>query len=630
MLCGGLYLPDAVGRAFGHSLLLPRRAGPRLRAGRLTQPDIADYALLGDCRSAALVSRAGSIDWLCWPRFDSPACLAALLGTGEHGSWRIAPVAPALHLSRAYRPGTLILETSIETAEGSVAVIDFLAAGTDAPTLVRIVEGRSGQVSLHMHLRLGFDYGATIPWVTGLPDHAGLLALAGPDRVVLRSGLRPHVDGPVATANFRVGPGERVAFVLSHGPSHLKLPDGVDPVAELARTQAFWTHWHPQAAEDDQREQAVSQSLRVLKAMTYAPTGGIVAAPTTSLPELPGGQRNWDYRFCWLRDSALTIRALLRAGHTQEASAWRDWLLRAVAGSAAQVHTIYGLAGERRLAEWEADWLPGYQGAHPVRIGNGAAGQLQIDVFGELMDTLHLAARAGLPPDGDIWQLQVALLAQLETVWAEPDEGIWEVRGGRQHFTYSKVMAWVAFDRAIASAEAFGLPGPLPRWRAIRGQIHETVLRDGFNARRGSFVQSFGGQALDASLLQLPLVGFLPVDDPRIAGTVAAIERELTEDGLVLRYHTEETGDGLPPGEGVFLACSFWLVEVMALQGRRDQAGALFERLLAIRNDVGLLAEEYDPRTGKLLGNFPQAFSHLALTDAAWRLRPRADIIGAE
>ena len=538
-------------------------------------------------------------------------------------------MAPALHLSRAYRPGTLILETSIETAEGGLAVIDFLVTGTDNPTLVRIVEGRRGKVGMHLHLKLGFDYGATIPWITDLPDGAGLSAVAGPDSVVLRSDVPTQIEGPVATADFIIGAGDRVAFVLSHGPSHLKLPDGVDPIAELARTQAFWTRWHPQSAEADARDQAVAQSLRALKAMTYAPTGGIVAAPTTSLPELPGGQRNWDYRFCWLRDSALTIRALLHAEHIQEASDWRDWLLRAVAGSAAQVHTIYGLAGERRLAEWEADWLPGYQGARPVRIGNGAAGQLQIDVFGELMDTLHLAAVAGLPPDGAIWRLQIALLAQLEAVWAEPDEGIWEVRGGRQHFTYSKVMAWVAFDRAIASAEAFGLPGPLPRWRAIRGQIHAAVLRDGFNARRGSFVQSFGGQALDASLLQLPLVGFLPVDDPRIAGTVAAIERELTEDGLVLRYRTEEAGDGLPPGEGVFLACSFWLVEVMALQGRGDEAAALFDRLLAIRNDVGLLAEEYDPRTGKLLGNFPQAFSHLALADAAWRLTPRCTGIQA-
>ena len=603
------------------------RPRPCLRAGRLTQPDIADYALLGDCRSAALVSRAGSIDWLCWPRFDSPACFAALLGTDAHGNWRLAPVAPALRLSRAYRPGTLILETFIETAEGSVAVIDFLAAGTDAPTLVRIVEGRRGQVGLHMHLRLGFDYGAAIPWVTALPDRDGLAVVAGPDRVVLRAGISLHIRGPVGTANFDVGAGDRVAFVLSHGPSHLELPDGVDPVAELARTEAFWTRWHPHPTEADALEQAISQSLRTLKAMTYAPTGGIVAAPTTSLPERPGGQRNWDYRFCWLRDSALTVRSLLRAGHTLEASAWRDWLLRAVAGSVSQVHTIYGLAGERRLAEWEADWLPGYQGARPVRIGNGAAGQLQIDVFGELMDTLYLAARAGLPPDGDIWQLQVALLAQLETVWAEPDEGIWEVRGGRQHLTYSKVMAWVAFDRAIVSATEFDLPGPVNQWRAIRAQIHETVLREGFNAGRGSFVQSFGGQALDASLLQLPLVGFLPVDDPRIAGTVAAIERELTEDGFVLRYRTEETDDGLPPGEGVFLACSFWLVEVMALQGRRDQAAALFDRILALRNDVGLLAEEYDPPTGKLLGNFPQAFSHLALVDAAWRLTRPARVL---
>ena len=604
---------------------------PRLLAGWLIQPPIADYALLGDCRGAALVSRGGSIDWLCWPRFDSPACLAALLGSEAHGRWRICPAAPPSRITRAYRPGTLILETlfetgfetgGFETAGGSVAVIDFLAPQAASPSLVRIVEGRRGQLAMRMDLTLCFDYGAAIPWVTPLPDGSGINAVAGPDQIVLRAGVRLHTDEQGTHAIFDIAAGDRVAFVLAHGASHLPLPEAVDTDSELARTTAFWTGWRAPDTHAGPWEAAVSRSLATLKAMIFAPTGGIVAAPTTSLPERQGGSRNWDYRFCWLRDSALTVRTLLRAGHIAEAAAWRDWLLRAIAGSAAQMQSIYGLAGERRLAEWEADWLPGYQGARPVRIGNGAAGQLQIDVFGELMDTLHLAARAGLAPGGAIWELQCALLVQLETVWEEPDEGIWEVRGGRQHFTYSKLMAWVAFDRAIASATEFSLPGPVEKWHAIRARIHETVLREGFNATRGSFVQSFAGQALDASLLQLPLVGFLPVNDPRIAGTIAAIERELTEDGLVLRYRTEDSKDGLPPGEGVFLACSFWLVEVMALQGRHDQAAALFERLLALRNDVGLLSEEYDPRTGRLLGNFPQAFSHLALVDAASRLKP--------
>ncbi len=583
-------------------------------AGGLIQPDIADYALLGDCRSAALVSRAGSVDWLCWPRFDSPACFAALLGTDQNGSWRIAPAEPVLRVSRAYRPGTLILETLFETAAGSVAVLDFLAAGTAAPSLVRIVEGRAGQVRLSLTLLPRFDYGSALPWLSDLPDGSGIAAMAGPDRVVLRAGTELRVQGAEIAADFQIAGRDRVAFVLSHGASHLPPPDAVDAHAELARTTAFWTGWH--AGADGE----AAQSLRTLRAMIHAPTGGIVAAPTTSLPERPGGTRNWDYRFCWLRDSALTVRTLLRAGHTAEAAAWRDWLLRAAAGDVAQVQALYGLAGERRLPEWEAGWLSGYRGARPVRIGNGAAGQLQIDVFGEVMDALHQAALAGLPPGGDIWELQRALLARLETIWTEPDEGIWEVRGGRQHFTYSKVMAWVAFDRAIASARSFSLPGPVDRWRAIRDRIHATVLREGYDATRGSFVQSFGSRNLDASLLQLPLVGFLPADDPRIAGTIAAIEQDLTEDGLVLRYRSEDTKDGLPAGEGVFLACSFWLVEVMALQGRREAAGKLFERLLGLRNDVGLLAEEYDPRTAKLLGNFPQAFSHLALADAAWRL----------
>lgn len=512
-----------------------------------------------------------------------------------------------------------------ETADGTVAVIDFMAQSVASksgasPSLVRIVEGRSGRVAMRMGLQLRFGYGAILPLLRVLPDGSAIAGIAGPDQVVLRAGvpLTPREHG--IEAAFIVAAGERVGFVLSHGASWLPPPDAVDPQAELARTAGFWRDWQGDFSTSGAWGAAIGSSLVTLKGLIHAPTGGIVAAPTTSLPELPGGSRNWDYRFCWLRDSALTMRTLLRAGHMAEAASWRDWLLRAVAGDAAQLQSLYGLGGERRLAEWEAEWLPGYQGARPVRIGNGAAGQLQIDVFGELMDTLHLAAQAGLPPCGEIWELQRALLTQLEAVWTEPDEGIWEVRGGRQHFTYSKVMAWVAFDRAIASAAAFGLPGPVEHWRRLRDRIHRTVLREGFDAGKNSFVQSFGGRTLDASLLQLPLMGFLPVDDPRIAGTVAAIERELTVDGLLLRYRSEQTEDGLPPGEGVFLACSFWLVEVMALQGRGSQARALFERLLALRNDVGLLAEEYEPRTACMLGNFPQAFSHFALIDAALAL----------
>ncbi len=584
---------------------------------------IADYGLLGDGRSAALVSRRGSIDWLCWPRFDSPACLAALLGNEAHGRWRVAPADPPSRTIRAYLPGTLILETRFESAGGCVAVIDFLAPLAASPTLVRIVEGRGGKVAMRLDLTLRFDYGVAIPWVTDLgvfdlADGSGIAAVAGSDRVVLRTAVQLHHAAPGIGADFSLVAGERVAFVLSYGASHLPPPDAVDADAELARTIAFWTGWLAPGAGPE----AVLRSLLTLKAMIFSATGGIVAAPTTSLPEQAGGSRNWDYRFCWLRDSALAMRTLLRAGHTAEAAAWRDWLLRAIAGSADQIQTVYGLAGERRLAEWEAGWLDGYQGSRPVRIGNAAAGQLQIDVFGELMDTLHLAGACGLPPGGAIWEFQIALLARLETIWQEPDDGIWEVRGGRQQFTHSKVMAWVAFDRAISSATAFSLPGPVDHWRAIRAHIRATVEREGVDAAAGRFGQIFGGQALDASLLQLPLVGFLPVDDPRIAATIAAIERELTEDGLVLRYRTEATKDGLPPGEGVFLACSFWLVEVMALQGRQQEAAALFDRLLALRNDIGLLAEEYDPRAGRFLGNFPQAFSHLALVDAARRLMP--------
>ena len=539
-------------------------------------PPIEDYALIGDCRSAALVSRAGSIDWLCWPRFDSGACFAALLGRPEHGHWRIAPTGGQAKSTRRYRPGTLILETVFETADGSVALIDFMAmrgdAPADPPSIVRIVEGRSGAVAMHMDMALRFDYGMAVPWVTRLADGSGVQAVAGPDMAVLRTPVAFRGQALTTVADFTVAAGERVVFTLCHGPSHLPPPPAIDADAALADTAAHWTAWSGRCTYEGPWRETVVRSLLTLKALTYAPTGGIVAAPTTSLPEQLGGERNWDYRYCWLRDATFTLLAMLHAGYDEEARAWGAWLRRAVAGSPAQIQTMYGLAGERRLVEWTVDNLPGYQGAAPVRVGNAASEQLQIDVYGELVDALYQAAHSGLAAPEGVWQLQRLLVQHLERIWQHPDEGIWEVRGGARHFTFSKVMAWVAVDRAIRTAEEFGLHGSLDVWRRLRDEIHSSVCTNGVDPARNCFVQSYGSTSLDASLLLIPLVGFLPPEDPRIGATVAAIQRDLMQDGLVMRYRTHEGVDGLPPGEGVFLACSFWLADNLVLLGRDDEA----------------------------------------------------------
>ncbi|HEX6010881.1 MAG TPA: glycoside hydrolase family 15 protein [Geminicoccaceae bacterium] len=580
---------------------------------------IEDYALVGDCETAALVGRDGSIDWLCWPRFDSGACFAALLGGPEHGRWLLAPRDGEAAATRRYRPDTLVLETEFATGTGTVAVIDFMPPRTSVSDLVRIVVGRRGRVAMRTELVLRFDYGSAVPWVSRLEDGA-LRAIAGPDMTVLRTPAPLRGEGLTTRGEFTVAEGETVPFTLTYAPSHQAAPGAIDPSTALTETEAFWREWSSRCAAAGPWSEAVRRSLITLKALTYSPTGGIVAAPTTSLPEKLGGPRNWDYRFCWLRDATLTLLALMDAGYHAEARAWRDWLLRAVAGSPDQLQIMYGLAGERRLAEWEVPWLPGYEGSRPVRVGNAAHGQLQLDVFGEMMDALHHARGLDIPGDGAGWALARELLAYLERVWREPDEGIWEVRGGRRHFTYSKVMAWVAFDRAARSVEAFGLDGPVDHWRGLRDEIHAEVCEKGFDPELGSFVQAYGSRQLDASLLLLPEVGFLPPDDPRIAGTVAAIERRLVVDGLVLRYDTAQVSDGLPAGEGAFLACSFWLADAYVLMGRLKEARALFERLLALRNDVGLLAEEYDPHAGRQLGNFPQAFSHVGLVNTALNL----------
>ncbi|WP_448207097.1 glycoside hydrolase family 15 protein [Azospirillum sp. sgz302134] len=580
---------------------------------------IEDYALLGDCETAALVSRGGSVDWLCWPRFDSDACFAALLGGPEHGRWLLAPADPAARSTRRYREDTLILETDIETADGAATILDFMPPRGKASDVVRIVVGRRGRVTMHTELVIRFGYGRSVPWVTRLHD-GDLRAVAGPDSLVLRTPIQLHGHGLTTVADFTVSAGERVPFVLTYTPSHEPLPKPVDPEQALQDTEGFWRDWTGRCCHDMPWAGAVRRSLITLKALTYRPTGGIVAAPTTSLPEQLGGVRNWDYRYCWLRDSTLTLQTLMNAGYYDEADAWRDWLLRAAAGSPDQLQIMYGLAGERRLMEWEADWLPGYEGASPVRVGNAASGQLQLDVYGEVMDTLHQARQGGLGNNHAGWQLQRALVQHLEAIWNQPDEGIWETRGGRRHFTFSKIMAWAAIDRAVKSVEQFGMDGPVERWKALRRHIHQDVCANGYDSDVGGFVQFYGGKEPDASLLLMPVIGFLPPQDPRVRGTVAAVERHLLKDGFVQRYDTGKSNDGLPPGEGAFLACSFWLVDAYVLQGRRDDALALFERLLALRNDLGLLSEEYDPQAKRLVGNFPQAFSHIALVNSAHNL----------
>lgn len=580
---------------------------------------LEDYGLIGDCETAALVARDGSIDWLCWPRFDSGACFAAILGGPEHGRWLITPADPNVHSTRRYRDDTLILETTFTAPEGAVTLIDFMPLRDDASNVVRLVVGTRGRVTMRMELILRFDYGALVPWVTRISEDT-MRAIVGPDMVVLRTPVALRGEDLKTVGEFVVSSGQIVPFVLTHSPSHLPPPVPLDAQAALNETETFWRQWACRCADLGEWTSAGRRSLITLKALTYRPTGGIVAAPTTSLPEQLGGPRNWDYRYCWLRDATLTLLALMNCGYYEEAQAWTDWLLRAAAGSPSQIQIMYGLGGERRLNEWEASWLPGYEGARPVRIGNAAAEQLQLDVFGEVMDALYHGRRGCLDGCTAGWDLQRALIDHLETIWHLPDEGIWEVRGGRQQFTYSKVMAWVAFDRAIKSCEEFGIDGPVDRWRSIRSMIHEEVCREAFNPEIGAFAQSYGSVQLDASVLLLPLVGFLPPSDRRVRSTVDAIERHLTEDGLVRRYDPRRAEDGLPGSEGAFLACSFWLVDNLVLLGRQRAARRLFKRLLSLRNDLGLLAEEYDPRAERLVGNFPQAFSHITLITSATNL----------
>jgi GH15 family glucan-1,4-alpha-glucosidase len=579
---------------------------------------IEDYAVIGDCETAALVGRDGSIDWLCLPRLDADACFAALLGGPENGHWMIAPEETA-EVSRRYRPDTLILETAFTTREGRVLLIDFMPPKGKASDVVRIVVGLEGRVRMRSELIIRFDYGSTVPWVRRLDD--GILrAVAGPQMLALKTPAPLRGEDLATLSEFTVSPGERVPFVLTHAPSYLPPPELPDPFAALNDTEQFWLEWSGRCSEAGPWSDAVRRSLITLKALTYAPTGGIAAAVTTSLPEQIGGVRNWDYRFCWVRDATLTLLAMMDGGYSEEASDWRDWLVRAAAGSPDQLQIMYGIAGERRLWEWEVPWLEGYESSKPVRIGNAAHAQLQLDVFGEMMNALYHGRRVGLPEHKVAWALQLKVMEHLELIWREPDSGIWEIRGPPQHFTYSKIMAWVAFDRAIKSAEEFGMQGPLDRWRRVREEIHEEVCRKGFDPERGCFVQAYGTKELDASLLLIPAVGFLPPADPRVRATVEAIERDLLIDGFVHRYRTARSHDGLPPGEGAFLACSFWLADVYCLLGRAEEAERLFERLLGLRNDVGLLSEEYDAAGQRLLGNFPQAFSHVSLINTAHNL----------
>ena len=564
------------------------------------------------------MSRDGSIDWLCWPRFDSEACFAALLGGREHGRWLVAPRDKA-RITRRYRPDTLILETCFETVEGAAVLVDLMPFHGEHSEIVRLVHGTRGKVRMHTELILRFGYGAVVPWVTRL--ESGILrAIAGPDMALLRTPIHLKGKNLTTVGEFSVSRGETIPLVLSYADSHRSIPFSHDATAALEATEKFWKEWTAKCRPAGEWSEAVRRSMITLKALTYAPTGGIVAAPTTSLPEQIGGRRNWDYRFCWLRDATLTLLGAMHAGYYEEAEAWRDWLLRAVAGSPEQLQIMYGIAGERRLMEWIADWLPGYEGSAPVRIGNAAHTQLQLDMFGEIMDVFHQARRGGLTTNESGWDAQIKFLEHLERIWRKPDQGIWEMRGPPQHFTYSKVMAWVAFDRAIKSAENFGLEGPLDRWRELREEICGDVLAHGYDKKRGTFAQAYGSDQLDASLLLLPCVGFLPISDPRVTGTVAAIERRLLCDGLVMRYSTEDVEDALPPGEGAFLACSFWLVDVYILQERFEEAENLFRRLVGLSNELGLLSEEYDAASKRLVGNFPQAFSHVALVNSAYNL----------
>ena len=579
---------------------------------------IEDYALVGDLHTAALISTEGSIDWLCLPRFDSPACFNALLDTPRAGRWLLAPEGGGECTRRRYRKGTLILETEWETPTGKVKVIDFMPPRDSVADIVRIVVGLRGTVQMRGELVLRFDYGHIVPWVRH--DDRGIHAVAGPDAAYLVTKAPLRGERLQTISDFTVKAGDRVPFVLTWTPSHLGRPRAVDPEQVLASTEDFWQSWSAQCTVTGPYRAVVQRSLITLKALTFAPTGGIVAAVTTSLPEELGGERNWDYRFCWLRDATLTLQALLSAGYTEEAAAWRDWLLRAVAGDPKDLQIMYGIHGERRLPEVELSWLRGYENSAPVRTGNGAAGQLQLDVWGEVLDCLSLTRNSLLTSTDESWDVQLALMDHLETAWQEPDNGLWEMRGPRRHFTHSKVMAWVAADRMVKGVRDFGLPGPADRWEELRDTIHADVMAKGFDAARNTFVQSYGRPELDASLLLIPRVGFLPTDDPRVVGTIDAIQQELTHDGFLRRYKPAESDDGLPGGEGVFLACSFWLVEALLGAGRNHEARELFERLLALRNDVGLLSEEWSIEDARQLGNTPQAFSHFALVMSALEL----------
>jgi GH15 family glucan-1,4-alpha-glucosidase len=577
---------------------------------------IEDYALIGDCETAALVSRNGSIDWLCLPHFGSPACFASLVGDQDNGHWSIAPKAAA-RCSRRYLPHTLVVETTFETDTGSALLLDFMPLRERTAHLIRIVRGIRGSVAMGGEFVLRFDYGRSIPWVTRMDDGA-LRAIAGPDMTVLRTGAPLRSEDLKTFSEFTITEGQSETFVLSYGPSFDGLPEAIDAEKALQNTVSFWEEWAAKAKLHGDYAADIERSLITLKALTYRHTGGMVAAPTTSLPEQLGGERNWDYRYCWLRDATFTLLAFMNAGYFEEAQAWRDWLLRAIAGSPDQVQTMYGIRGERTLTEWEVPWLAGYGGARPVRVGNAASVQLQLDVYGEVADAMLQAHLNGMPPTDDDAALHRALNEHLATIWEQPDEGIWEVRGGPQQFTYSKIMAWVAFDRAVTAMQKFGRTENLSRWHELRDRIHRDICDKGFDVGLNSFTQAYGSKQLDASLLLIPQVGFLPCTDPRVRGTIEAIEKQLTALGFILRYRTENVDDGLPPGEGAFLACSFWMVSALKMLGRVDDARELFERLLALRNDVGLLAEEFDPRAKRQLGNFPQALSHISLINAAF------------
>lgn len=580
---------------------------------------IEDYAMIGDLETAALVGRDGSIDWLCWPRFDSDACFAALLGDARHGRWLLCAADDDVKVTRRYREDTLILETRLESDAGAATIIDFMPPRGKASDVIRLVVGERGELGLLCELVIRFGYGEIAPWVTRV-SHDQWQAIAGPDMLQLHADVPLLGEDLKSVCRFTVKQGERVSFVLTYGPSHLPPPRKPNVDHALAETERFWREWVAKGRKTQRWPDVATRSLITLRALIYGPTGGIVAAPTTSLPEKIGGVRNWDYRFCWLRDATLTLLAFMNAGHYEEAAAWGQWLFRAVAGSTDQLQIMYGIAGERRLAEWEVPWLSGYENSAPVRIGNAAHSQFQLDVFGEVMDALHQARKGGISTSQMGWNLQCQVLEQLAEIWEQPDYGIWEVRGPPRHFTYSKIMAWVAFDRAIKDAQLYGLDAPVDEWRRHRDRIHQQVCERGYDSKRNCFVQAYDCNYLDASLLLISQLGFLPADDARVEGTVRAIETRLLRDGFVERYDTEVTDDGLPPGEGVFLPCSFWLADAYVMCGRLEEAQNLFDRLLTLSNDVGLLAEEYDPATGRLVGNFPQAFSHLSLVATACNL----------